>query len=99
MASRRSRLEPMIIYATEAAANSAELIDNSFDQIRRTLQMSFWHHGDFWISTGIGIAGLGFTIWAVLEAKGAKRAAIEAGRTVKMQTVAIELMEISQKLD
>lgn len=59
----------------------------------------FWQHPDFVISTAIGIIGLGFTVWAVLEARAAKKAAIEAGRTVKMHTVAIELMEISQRLD
>jgi|GEM_PF-3375652 len=68
-------------------------------QLQQILQVPFWHHVDFWISTGIGIIGLGFTIWAVFAATGAKRAAVEAGRTVKIQTVAIELMEISQKLD
>jgi hypothetical protein len=60
---------------------------------------NFWQHPDFIISTAIGLAGLGFTIWAVVAANAAKKAAVAAGRTVKMQTVAIELMEISQRLD
>ena len=47
----------------------------------------------------IGIAGLIFSFFAFLEARNAKRAATEAGRTVKLQTVTIELTEVAQKLD
>jgi hypothetical protein len=60
----------------------------------------FWsYHGDFWIGTALGIIGLGLTIWAVFAATGAKEAAINAGRTVKMQTVALELMGLAHELD
>lgn len=38
-------------------------------------------------------------IFAFIEAKGAKRAALDAGRTVKIQTITIELSEILQRLD
>ncbi len=40
-----------------------------------------------------------FSILAFREARKAKRAATAAGRSVKLQTVVIELTEISQKLD
>src|SRR6266566_5145519 len=80
-------------------AGPFRMTDPQLEQIQKIFQVPFWHHGDFWISTGIGIVGLGFTMWAVLAATAAKRAAVAAGRTVKMQTVAIELMEICQKLD
>ncbi len=60
----------------------------------------------FWLSTmlsiggaGVSIAGLVFSVKAFREARRAKRAATEAGRTVKLQTIAIELTEISQRLD
>jgi hypothetical protein len=59
----------------------------------------FWKDWPFWISSVIGIAGLVFSFLAFREAKQAKRAATEAGRTVKIQTVAIELTEILQGLD
>jgi hypothetical protein len=59
----------------------------------------FWRDGGFWISFVVGAAGLVFSILAWVEAKRAKRAATAAGRTVKLQTIAIELTEIVQKLD
>src|SRR5437867_4141347 len=69
-------------------------------EIQQTLQSPFWqNHGDFWIGTLIGVIGLGFTIWAVWAATGAREAALKAGRTVKMQTVAFELMGLAHELD
>ena len=69
------------------------------DQVLEQLQRPFWQHADFWIATAIGTAGLIFSILAFVEARRAKRAATAAGRTVKLQTVTIELTEIAQKLD
>jgi hypothetical protein len=77
------------------------------------LQEPFWRHAEFWIflllsliGLGISTAGLVYSILAFkeaglakLEAEQAKQAATEAGKTVKAQTVAIELGEISQKLE
>ncbi len=68
------------------------------DQILQMLQTPFWKHLDFWTATLIGVAGLVFSILAFLEARKAKTAATAAGRTVKLQTVIIELMEVSQGL-
>lgn len=66
----------------------------------------YWSRPDFWFGVFFGIAGLVvggagvyFSIKAFREAREAKAAATEAGRTVKIQTVAIELTEISQRLD
>src|SRR5258706_5078498 len=59
----------------------------------------FYELPDFWINGVIGRGGLLFAVLAYLEAKQAKSAALEAGRTVKLQTITIELTEISQKLD
>lgn len=58
----------------------------------------FWLRADFLIATSIGLAGLYFSFRAFVEAKRAKQAAIVAGRTVKLQTVTIELTEVTQKL-
>jgi hypothetical protein len=77
------------------------------------LQEPFWRHGDFWVyivltlvGLGVGIAGLVYAVRAFKEAQlakiaaeNAKHAATEAGRTVRVQTVAIELGEVSQKLE
>jgi hypothetical protein len=77
------------------------LIDaqSATDQIRELLQRPFWYRLDFWIATVIGVAGLVFSIGAFVEARSAKRAAVAAGRTVKLQTIAIELTEVVLKLD
>src|SRR4029077_4374022 len=72
---------------------------DQFQQIQNAINAPFWSHAEFWIASAIGIAGLVFSILAFREARQAKRAATEAGKTVKVQTVAIELTEISQGLD
>ena len=59
----------------------------------------FYSTFDFWISTALGIGGVVFSIQAFREAKAAKLAASEAGKTVKIQTITIELSEIAQRLD
>lgn len=59
----------------------------------------FWMSPAFWIEIAIGVAGLVFSVLAFIEARGAKRAATAAGRTVKIQTAAVDLTEIAQKLD
>jgi len=87
-------------------------VQSQLTHIVELLQEPFWRHWDFWISLVLGLAGLGvgiaalkYAIQAFEEAKlakeeagRAKEAATEAGKTVKVQTVAIELGEISQKL-
>ncbi len=55
-------------------------------------------HFDFWTATIIGLIGVFFSILAYREASKAKRAANAAGRTVKIQTVTIDLNELAQKL-
>jgi|SRR6267378_1333746 len=69
------------------------------DQVLELLRQPFWRRYDFWIGFAIGIAGLVFSILAFIEARKAKTAANAAARTVKSQTVAIELTEIALKLD
>jgi hypothetical protein len=63
-------------------------------------KFDFWqYHGDFWASTLLGVIGLGLTIWAVVAAVGARTAANRAARIVRLQSVAIELMDIPKELD
>lgn len=59
----------------------------------------FYIQTEFWISTILSIAGVLFSIMAYREARAAKKAAFEAGKTVKIQTITIELTEIAQRLD
>jgi hypothetical protein len=70
------------------------------------LHPPFWADPGYWTAQIIGIAALVFSILAWVEARkafhearSAKEAATAAGRTVKIQTVTIELTEIAQKLD
>ena len=59
----------------------------------------FYQSAEFWIASVIGLAGLIFSAFAFWEARKAKKAAWEAGKTVKIQTITIELTEIAQRLD
>lgn len=54
---------------------------------------------EFWITLLMGLLGVIFSLLAFMEAKKAKNAAAEAGKTVKIQTITIELTEIAQRLD
>lgn len=63
------------------------------------INVPFWEEYDFWIFLVIGLLSLFASIKAFFEAKAAKTAANEAGQTVKIQTITIELSEIIQKLD
>jgi hypothetical protein len=77
-------------------------IQSQINQILQHFQESPFRHWDFWLAV-VGIivsaVGLYFSIRAFQEAQLAKQAATAAGRTVKIQTVTIELTEIVQKLD
>jgi hypothetical protein len=59
----------------------------------------FYQHWDFWIFLAIGAYGSFISTLAYIEAKSAKVAAKQAGRTVKIQTVTIDLGGIAQELD
>jgi hypothetical protein len=74
-------------------------LQSVLDQISQHLPPPFYKDIGFYVSLVIGGAGLIFSILAWTEAKKAKKAATAAGRTVKLQTVTIELSEIGQKLD
>jgi hypothetical protein len=80
-------------------ANDLEQIAKTIENIQFAINAPFWTNYDFWIGIVIGLASVVFSVMAFVEARRAKRAATEAGKTVKIQTITIELMEISQKLD
>ena len=63
------------------------------------LSSPYYSHADFWINVVIGAVGLIFSFLAYLEAGRAKNAALQAGVSVKIQTVNVELSEISHRLD
>jgi|ERR1043166_200023 hypothetical protein len=69
------------------------------DLVLQKLSEPFYSKFDFWISIAIGLGGVLFSVMAFMEARRAKHAATEAGKTVKIQTITIDLTEISQRLD
>jgi hypothetical protein len=80
-------------------------IQSTLTHLRELLETPFWRHPDFWISSAIGIVGACIAYGAYRQAENAKdeaqkatKAATEAGKTVKLQTVCIDLTEIAQKL-
>jgi hypothetical protein len=83
-------------------------VQSQIARIMELLQAPFWRRWEFWlhlVGIGVGVAALVYAIRAFEEAKLAKQeaerakdAATAAGKTVRVQTVAIELGEISQKL-
>lgn len=75
-------------------------------RVRELLEVPFWKHPDFWITLVVGLVGVYISFLAYQQAEAAKeeaeratQAATEAGRTVKLQTMSIELTEVAQKLD
>jgi len=88
-------------------------IQTQINHLTELLQSPFWHRGDFWIFAILGMVSIvvsGFGLWFSIKAFGeaeqakvaatqAKVAAKEAGKVVRVQTVAIELGEISQRLE
>lgn len=74
-------------------------IANATAKLQQSIDTPYWAKYDFWIFLVLTLAGLVFSVLAFLEAGKAKTAAKEAGRTVKIQTITIELTEISQRLD
>lgn len=82
--------------------NELQQLQAAVDNILKLSQVPFWEHPDFWISflvgSILGIVSIIYARKAFVEAGEAKKAANEAGKTVKYQTVAIELTELLPKL-
>ncbi len=78
---------------------SPEELETLVNKVYQLLDTPFWKKGDFWIFIGIGSASVFASYKAFREARKARTAAHEAGRTVKIQTITIELSELVQKLD
>jgi hypothetical protein len=79
------------------------------EQLRQLLEKPFWTHYVFWLELSclvVGLVGAVVSYFAYLQAEGAKQeaeratiAALDAGRTVKLQTMSIELTEVAHKLE
>lgn len=76
-----------------------QILLDTLSELRVSANIPFWQRGDFWIGLIVSAAGVGFSVLAFLEARRAKTAATEAGRTVKIQTITIELTEVAQRFD
>ncbi|KAB0665683.1 hypothetical protein F6V25_08150 [Oryzomonas japonica] len=74
-------------------------IETLLKSIISGINVPFWVKGDFWIFLVIGVFGLLFSVMAFIEARRAKQAATEAARNVRIQTITIDLTELSQRLD
>jgi hypothetical protein len=74
-------------------------VEETLRSVELALSRPFWEAPDFWIGLAVGLIGTCLSALAFWEARQAKRAATEAGRTVKLQTITIELTEIGQRLD
>src|SRR2546427_3351553 len=86
--------------------NDFQSITNTLRLLVDNVQKPYWGKAEFWAAALIGILGvivsaigLYYSVKAFKEAREAKHAATEAGKTVKIQTITIELTEILQKLD
>lgn len=79
--------------------NDFQQLIQKVSELTNAINIPFWHTPHFWIGTGLTLLGLLFSLLAFIEARKAKRAALEAGRTVKIQQTTIELTEVSQGLD
>lgn len=79
--------------------NSLNDINTVINQILVIIKDPFWKKFDFWIFMVINILGLILSWLAFKEAGQAKRAAQEAGKIVKIQSVLIDLTELGQKVN
>ncbi|WP_340600922.1 hypothetical protein [Acinetobacter sp. HZNU-JH01] len=69
------------------------------ETILEVLNYPFYKKWDFWLSIIVGMGGVVFSVLAFIEAKAAKKAASSLAEMVKIQTVVIELTEVTQRLD
>ena len=79
----------------EAIKLSEEVLTKFTEQVLTP----FYFEPSFIIGTIIGLTSVIVAFMAFYEARGAKQAASEAGKTVKIQTITIDLTEIAQRLD
>ena len=75
------------------------LSDDEISKLAEKLLIPYYQNPEFWIGCVLSLIGIIFSMMAFYQAKKARQAAIEAGKTVKIQTVTIELTEIAQRLD
>lgn len=73
--------------------------EDDIDKLVTAINLPFYTLTEFWIASFIGVISIIFSVKAFKEAREAKKAAYEAGKTIKIQTITIELTEIAQRLD
>lgn len=74
-------------------------IASELTKLAYSVNKSAWERPEFWISNILNLVGLALSGLAFWQASRARQAAVDAGRTVKGQSVAIELSEVAQSLD
>jgi len=74
-------------------------VEDGLGEVLKILNENFYEGSEFWINLIVGVIGVIFSIMAFWQAKKAKEAASAAARTVKIQSLTIELTEIAQRLD
>lgn len=74
-------------------------MDKELIEILNLIKIPFYYKFDFYIGFFIGMLSLWLSLKAFREAREAKIAAAAIGKMVKLQSMTIELQEISQKLD
>lgn len=88
-----------LVIGSFSSLGDTSLQPTDLQRIVSQIERPFYQEAEFWISLAVGIVGVLFSLLAYFEARKAKEAAAEAGRTVKIQTITIELSEIAQRLD
>jgi len=75
------------------------LTEEDINKLVEAINQPFYLDIGLWVGSVIGCISIFFSVKAFHEARDAKKAAYEAGKTVKIQTITIELTEIAQRLD
>lgn len=68
------------------------------NNIHEIISTPFYKKVEFWVPVVISAIGVFFSFKAYKEAKSAKKASIDAGRTVKIQTIVIDIAELIQRI-
>lgn len=79
--------------------NDLNSVNTILNQILTIIKDPVWKRFDFWMFTFINMLGLLLSWLAFKEAREAKKAAQEAGKVVKIQSVLIDLTELGQKVN
>ncbi len=76
-----------------------DTLNAALSRLADAITRPYWQHAEFLVGALISAFGVYFSVRAFTEARKAKKAATDAGKIVRMQTVTVELAEVSEKLD